>query len=214
MDELLMDQVSVTPGRIDLIKGDDDLECDQRHDNQLEAQRSAGVDDVGEGVGGLGYHGEFPVEHIDAFLEFVFVFKPRIKPLQVGTVPQRIRLFSDRDAAGYPVLDQKRISDQLQNLLPVPAGSSVIGQFPGERFDDLEYFCDFAFVVGQHNAFRQHIGDDKEPFQQKISQLNRSAGLNLILGATGEGDDRGFFLDRSRKPASSAGERPISTATP
>ena len=112
----------MTSGSVDLIECDDDLERDQHHDNQFEAQRSAGVDDVGEGVGGFGHHGELPVERIDALLEFVFVLKPGIKPLQVGALPQRIRLFSDRDATGYPVLDQQRISDQLQNLLFDPFG--------------------------------------------------------------------------------------------
>ena len=49
-----VNQASVAPGSVDLIKCDDDLECDQHHDNQFEAQRAAGVDDVGERVGGIG----------------------------------------------------------------------------------------------------------------------------------------------------------------
>src|SRR6201989_947789 len=47
---------------IDLIEHPDDLERDQHDDNELEAQRSAGVDDVGECVGGFRHHGQFPVE--------------------------------------------------------------------------------------------------------------------------------------------------------
>jgi hypothetical protein len=84
----------------------------------------------------------------------------------------------------------------------------VIGQLPGEWFDDLEYFRDFAFVVGQHDAFRQHIGNDKKPFQQHVPQLNRSAGLNLILGSTGKCDDRGFFL-KTLKLAADPGLQPF-----
>ena len=71
----------------------------------------------------------------------------------------------------------------------------MIGEFLGERFDDLEYFRDLAFVVGQRHALRQHIRNDKKPLQQQIPELNRSSGLNLILGSTGERDDRGFFLE-------------------
>src|SRR5580658_9491857 len=125
MSEASAARSSMTPGRVDLVKGDDDLECDKDQDDQSEAQRSAGVDDVGERVGGLGDHRELAVEGIDALLQFVFVFKPGVKPLQIGTVPQRIRFFSACDAARYPVLDQQRIADQLQNLFPVPAGASV-----------------------------------------------------------------------------------------
>jgi hypothetical protein len=201
----------MTPGSVDLIECDDDLERDQHHHNQFEAQRSAGVDDVGEGVGGFGHHGEFPVERIDAFLEFIFVLKPGIKTLEVRALPQRIRLFSDRDATGYPVLDQQRISDQLQNLFSIPSGSSVIGQFLGEWFDDLEYFRDLAFVIGERDAFRQHIGNDKKPLQQHVPQLNRSSGLNLIFGSTGECDDSGFFL-KTLKLATDSGFQPFQKA--
>src|ERR1700758_2405448 len=50
---------SVASIRIDLIEHADDLERDQHDDNEFEAQRSAGVDDVGERVGGFRDHGQF-----------------------------------------------------------------------------------------------------------------------------------------------------------
>ena len=142
-------------GRIDLIESDDDFERDQDNDDEFEAQRSAGVDNIGERVGGFSHHGELPVERIDALLEFVFIFKPGIKPLQIGAVPKRIRLFCDRDATRHPVLDQKGISDQLQNPFSISSSTAVIGQLFREGFDNFEYFRDLAFVIGEHDTLRQ-----------------------------------------------------------
>ena len=87
----------------------------------------------------------------------------------------------------------------------------MIGQFLGEWFDDLEYFRDLAFVIGERDTFRQHIGNDKKPFQQHVPQLNWSSGLNLILGSTGECDDRGFFL-KTLKLAADPGLQPFQKA--
>ena len=77
----------MAPAGIDLIERDDDFERDQQNDNDFEAQRSARVDDVGERIGRFRHHSELSVERIDALFEFVFVFKPGVKPLQVGTIP-------------------------------------------------------------------------------------------------------------------------------
>ena len=77
----------MAPGSVNLIECDDDLECDQHNDDDFEAQRSARVDDIGKCVGRFRDHGELPVEGIYALFEFVFVFKPSVKPLEVRTVP-------------------------------------------------------------------------------------------------------------------------------
>ena len=58
----------MAPGGVDLIEGDDDLKCDQHDDNEFEAERPAGVDEIGEGIGGFRHHGEFAVERIDALV--------------------------------------------------------------------------------------------------------------------------------------------------
>src|SRR5580704_1262133 len=54
----------------------------------------------------------------------------------------------------------------------------------------------------------QHVSNDQKPFQQHIPKLNRSAGLDLILGSTGEGDDRGFFL-KTFEPTADPGLQPF-----
>ena len=77
----------MAPGSINLINGGDDLERDQHNDDEFEAQRSTRVDDICECVGRFRHHGELPVERVDALIEFVFVFKAGVKPLQVRTVP-------------------------------------------------------------------------------------------------------------------------------
>jgi len=107
----------------------------------------------------------FRLRRIDALLKFVFVFEPGVKPLQVRAVPQRIRLFADRNATRYPVLDQQGISDQLQNPPAVPSGPPMICQFLGKWLDDLEHFGHIALVMRQHDALGQHVGDDQEPFR-------------------------------------------------
>jgi hypothetical protein len=70
----------------------------------------------------------------------------------------------------------------------------VICQLFRKWLDDLEHFCRFAFVMGKHNALRKDIGNDKKPFGRHVPQLNRSSRLNLVLGFTGERNDRSFFL--------------------
>ena len=52
----------------DLIEGNHDLECDQSHDNQFEAQGSLRVDDVSERIGSFRDDREFSVKRVDALL--------------------------------------------------------------------------------------------------------------------------------------------------
>jgi hypothetical protein len=78
----------------------------------------------------------------------------------------------------------------------------VIRQFLGKGFDDLEHLGDFAFVIGEHDALGQHIGNHQKPFRQHVPQLNRPTRLDLILilGLAGQRHDRGFLLE-TREPA-------------
>src|SRR5262249_37573899 len=57
----------------DLIRRDHDLEHDQHHDDEFQAQRALGVDHVGEHLGGLGDDGELARERVGALRELVFV---------------------------------------------------------------------------------------------------------------------------------------------
>ncbi len=93
------------------------------------------------------------------------------------------------------MLHQQRIADQLQHALSVSSGLTVIRQFPGKGFDDLEHFRDFALVIGQHDTLRQHVGDNQQPFRRHIPQLNRPARLDLIVGLIAARDKGGFFLE-------------------
>ena len=110
-------------------------------------------------------HGKLAVERIDALFEFVFVLQTRIEPLQIRTVPERIGLLRNRNPAGYIVLHQERISDQLQYASPASLGFSRARQFPHKGFDDFEYFRHLAFVMGEHNALGENVGNDEQPFQ-------------------------------------------------
>src|ERR1700722_9996974 len=74
-------------GDKDLPETDHDLEADQDHDDDLEPQRAAGVDDVGKRIGGVGDYFELAVERLDPPDQFIFILEPRIEPLQVGAVP-------------------------------------------------------------------------------------------------------------------------------
>ena len=42
---------------------------------------------------------QLPVQRLGAFAEFVFVFQAGIEALEVGPVPQHVRLLADRDPA-------------------------------------------------------------------------------------------------------------------
>ena len=74
------------PGE-DLRDADHDFERDQQHDDDFQPQRAAGVDDVGERIGRLGHHLELAVERFDPRAQLVFVFQPRIEPLEIRADP-------------------------------------------------------------------------------------------------------------------------------
>ncbi len=106
-------------GGEDLRDADHDFKADQKHDDDLEPQRAAGVDDVGERIGGLGDHRELAVERLDPLRQFVFVLQPGLEPLQIRTIPQRVGLLGDRNATGDVVLHEQRLPDQLEDAAPV-----------------------------------------------------------------------------------------------
>jgi hypothetical protein len=106
------------------------------------------------------------------------------------------------------VLDQQGASDQLQNRSAVPSGSSVIRKLSRKWFDDLEHFRNLAFVVSQHDAFGQDIGNDEQSLRQHIPQLNRPSRRHLIFERTVDRDNRGFLL-KTREPSIDPGLQPF-----
>ena len=72
LSNLISSRLAV-PGQRDLINGDQHLEQDQEHDDHLQPQRAAGIDDIGQHLRGLGDHGKFAIERFGAFLELVFI---------------------------------------------------------------------------------------------------------------------------------------------
>jgi len=98
------------------------------------------------------------------------------------------------------VLGQQGISQQFQHPFSAPPSSSVICQLFCKWLDDLEHFGHFAFVMGEHDALCQDVRNDKKPLGRHVPQLNRSSRLNLILGLTGERNNRGFILKALELP--------------
>jgi len=52
-----------------------------------------------------------------ALAQLVFVFEPGVEPLQVRSVPERIRLFLDGDASRDALAHQESVADLLEDLL-------------------------------------------------------------------------------------------------
>src|SRR5438045_9311918 len=84
-----------------LIGRDDDFEQDQHNDDDIEAERALGADDIGERLRGFRDHRELAVECLGALLELVLVLEPGVKPLEIRTVPQHVGLFRHRDTSGH-----------------------------------------------------------------------------------------------------------------
>ena len=119
-------------------------------------------------------------------------------------VPEHVRLFRYRNAAGYPVLNQQGVTHQLQNLGPVATGAAMRGQLRCERFDHAEHFRDIALVTGKCHALGQGVGDEEHSRQRHVSKCNRSARGDLVLRACGDLDERILFLGNA-EPAHDTG---------
>jgi len=52
----------------------------------------------------------------------------------------------------------------------------------GEGLDPVEYVGDLPFVMPEHDAFGQRVGDDQEPFQRKFPDQDRSADRDRFFG--------------------------------
>ena len=81
-----------------LAEGDQDFGQNQDHDCRFEPCRPVGVDQFGERARGFDEYRACALT-FRALLEFVFILKAGIKPLQIGPIPQHVGLFLDGDTA-------------------------------------------------------------------------------------------------------------------
>ncbi len=96
-------------------------------------------------------------------------------------VPQHVRLFLDLDAPDHPVLRQQHVADLTQEVSCLRARPSAALQFRGERLDAIEDAGDLGLVVGQHQAFGQHIGDDLQALGRGVLERDGAGRFDLIL---------------------------------
>src|SRR6478752_7303973 len=115
-----------------LVERDEDLEDDQQHDDELQPQAAFGIDEIGQRLGRVADDVELAMERRGALLQLIFVLEAGIKTLQIRAVPENIRLFLDRDAARYPLPDQKRVADMFENLAPARRAAALFGKVTGE----------------------------------------------------------------------------------
>jgi hypothetical protein len=107
-----------------LQSADNDFHDDQDNYDQLQPRRSLGIDNVGKCLGGIGDHGELSGQDIRSLLQFIFVFKPRVKALQSGPLPENVGFFRYGDETGNTMLDKQRVTDVLENC-PPPTGRAA-----------------------------------------------------------------------------------------
>ena len=95
------------------------------------------------------------------------------------------------------MLDQKRVAEQLEQVGPVSGSSSYPREFSRERLDGVEHVGDLPFVVRQHDALGERVGDDQKPFQRHLAHQNRAARRDQFFGFLGNLDFRPLLLGRS-----------------
>src|SRR5260370_21432958 len=101
---------------VNLIERDGDFKRDQKHDDDLQPQRTLCIDDVGERGCGLCDDLKLSVQRLGPFAELVFVFEARVEPLEVGPVPEHVRLLANCDPARQAMLNQEGVADQLEQI--------------------------------------------------------------------------------------------------
>src|SRR5262245_3777868 len=97
----------------------ENLHHDQRHNRHFEPHAALDVDDIVERTRVFVDHRKLAREAAGTLLELVLVFEARIEPVELGLVPQEIRLLLDRNPSRHAVMDQQRLPDRAQDLAPV-----------------------------------------------------------------------------------------------
>ena len=98
----------------------------KRHDDQFEPQAALGVDEIGQRLRGVADHLELAAERGRALAEFVLILEACVETLEVGPVPEDVRLFLDGDAPRTrwrtrSAADMLRISRRLPGRRPFSA---------------------------------------------------------------------------------------------
>src|SRR5260221_13433225 len=172
---------SAQAGPEELIEAEQDLDADEADDVPFEPDAALVLHEVDEGAHGLVDEGELALHGPAALDQLVLVLEPRIKALELGVIPQHVRLFLDLDAADHAVLRQQHVADLTQELARLRAGPSAALQFRGKRLDAIEYAGDLGLVIGQHQAFRQHVGDDLQALGRGVLEGDAARGIDLVL---------------------------------
>ena len=104
-----------------------------------------------------------------AFLDLVFVGKPRIEALELRMVPEDVRFLFDLDAAGNAMLHEQGLSDRAHHLPPLGGKAAIARQLGGKWLDGFEHLAHLALVAGERQVLGQGIGDDEEARRRQVA---------------------------------------------
>ena len=96
-------------------------------------------------------------------------------------LPEQFRLLAGFDPSDHPVLHTENIADVMQQFFAAGATSSLVAQRRRERLNTIENVGDAAFVMRQHQALRQNIGDQLQPLDRAFPQYDVSRGIDILL---------------------------------
>src|SRR5262249_2643018 len=145
--------------------------------------------------------GQFTGQQIGALLEFVFILKPGVEPLEIRPVPKHVGLFRHRNQTRYALLNEQRVSDVLQDRPASARGAAVLGQFARQWFGGVEDGTDVPFVVRQNQIRCQRIGDDEYVLGQQRLQRDDTGWRDLFIFFRRNFDLGGFFFGSRKSPA-------------
>ena len=94
------------------------------------------------------------------------------------------------------MLHQQRIADQLEQVGAASGGLAGRCELARERLDGVEDVGDVLFVMGEHDALGQRVGDDQQPLQRRVQHRNRSADGDRFAAFARDLDLRPFLLIR------------------
>src|SRR3569833_2901640 len=130
---------------------------DQNDYVPLHAQAALALHQIEQGLRRAGDEIELALEGEVTFAQLVLVFEAHVPPLEVGTLPQYLRLFTHLDTAHRGVLDEQRAADVTQELGVAVIGAAPALQVIGEGLDAIEHAADPLLIVIQHHRFREDV---------------------------------------------------------
>jgi hypothetical protein len=102
-------------------------------------------EEVGENPGGLGVDRELARYSVGAFLQLTYVSQSRLQPLQIVTIPHRVRFVGKRNSANA-MLRQQCVADVPGDGAASDRGADVFGKLAANWLFTRSEFCT---VVGQ-----------------------------------------------------------------